>query len=114
MPKPPYKKPANLRELIQQVCLRPAMFAGVERFDWAVVYIYGYHAAASEFLPEAYPPTGLSEFSRWLAERFDYPRNYGWGEVRAVFPDDEAAFTQLPLLYDEFINREQQDAGGAA
>jgi len=102
MSKPPYSKPANLEELIKQVCARPQMFAGKDNFDLAAAFINGYYFALSEFRPEMNPPSRLNDFGRWLAQQFGYPRNYSWMYFRTALPDDESVFAQLPLLYEKF------------
>jgi len=62
MTKPHYKEPQNLNELIEQICLRPAMFVGSENFNLAAAFIEGFHYAISKFQPEIYSPTELREF----------------------------------------------------
>ena len=96
----PYQHPNNLGELIQQVCLHPAMFAGSSDFDLAISFIGGYHFAACKFQPEMFSKYELRDFSYWLAEKLGYTLS----GVRKVFPSDEAAFSNLPLLYADFIN----------
>ena len=103
----PYVTPTNnLREFIQQVCLRPSMHVGVHRFDLAVAYIDGYYHALVFLRSEETKSGELRDFSSWLAERHNLPRNWTWGSLmQKAYPNDEFAFEQLPLLYEEFINQ---------
>jgi hypothetical protein len=106
----PFQTPSDLRELILQVSARPAMFVGVANFDLALAFIGGFHYALSILKPDAADPKELNEFSIWLAEKFGLPRNWAWSAVlRRVYPNDEEAFKQLPLLYDEFKSKPSDD-----
>lgn len=78
------------------------MFIGSYKFDLAAAFTDGFVHAASKLQPQAYSHKELKDFSLWLAEKFNYPRRFAWMHVRDIFSDDEAAFTKLPELYEEF------------
>lgn len=101
---PPYQKPTNLRELIQQVCLRPTMYTGGYDFYKACHFIRGYEQALSDHCPEAIGQADLGGFRLWLAHKYRESPATAWiGSIRRHCDDDETAFEQLPILLDEYI-----------
>jgi hypothetical protein len=103
---PPYKQPTNFREFIQQICLRPAMYAGTYDFYKACIYIEGYNSALLDHKPEAIGQADLRGFYLWLAHKYGESPSIAWiGTIRNYCNDDESAFEQLPILLDEYINQ---------
>ena len=96
------KFPSNLSELIQKVCFRPAMYSGRADWDVTAAFIGGCWWTLIGVQPDIYTVEEFRAFNRWLAEKFNYPRNYAWMAIRGKFPDDATAFAALPSLYDEF------------
>ncbi len=103
---PPYKKPTNLREFVQQICLRPAMFVGTYDYNKACICIHGYHYALLDHQPDAIGQADLHGFRLWLAHKYGESPSTAWiGSIRHYCDDDESAFEQLPNLLDEYINQ---------
>jgi hypothetical protein len=105
---PTNQEPKNLRELIQLICLRPVMFTGSRSFVAAAAFIEGYYYACSLYQPEALGSKERWAFDSWLAVKLNATRNVGWSyNLHKAYPDDEEAFKNLALLYEEFLNSSQ-------
>ncbi len=102
----PYKEPNSLRELVVQISARPAMFVGLSDFNMAASFIEGYVYARNQF-EKSDEMKLLKDFSLWLAEKLESPKNWGWsGIIKDYYKDDEIALENLPKLFAEFINKQ--------
>ena len=100
---------APFQEMLEHMCRRPEMYVGERRFRTLAAFIDGFSLGLSEANPNPDTPVALAGFRPWLAEKFyksdALPRNMvWWGYIESLYPDDEERFTQLPVLYEEFLS----------
>ena len=97
----------TIHELILGICARPEMWFGRQGLELTFAFLEGFDYAEARNRPTG-EPTDLTWFRWWLAERLyrsrGMPRNTGaYYYVKALYPDDEEAFAELPKLYEEFL-----------
>ena len=90
----------NWGEILSAACQRPQMFTGFDTLQSVLNFVGGYLHAQNLISPETNPE--WREFNYWLAQKFGYPRNYGWFHAREFFSSDEEALKAFPLLLKEF------------
>lgn len=74
-------------------------------FDEILAYLEGYSVGAK--LHRHGHHTYTTHFKHWLAIKFSSENNVlSWDEYRKIFPDEEEAITNLPILYREFTESE--------
>lgn len=113
----------DLEELIPKLCERPGMYVGKAKFEYVVLWIYGFDCGFEQGVKQGNEnPAGR----RWSEmRRFDYwlkincfpfkPFSFsqGWDTyIPTIFPNDDEAFLILPILFREFKTAERE-AGGS-
>ena len=98
---------ATFRDLLGQICARPAMYVGHCSLVSVSNYLTGYCHCLSDTGQEETPMDG---FMRWTEMRFRI-RHPAWHWTRILlhaYGNDWAAISALPALFDEFVvDREQ-------
>lgn len=92
-------------EAIEYICQYPyrKMWLRTGSFDEVVAYLEGYSMGAQ--VERHGHHTFTVPFGHWLAIKFPSKRKgniLGWDEYREVFPDEDEAIANLPVLYREF------------
>lgn len=97
------KETEELLELIKKIAVRPVMYAGEYDFGKAAAFIDGF-MYAREYAGDTGKSDMHWDFGRWLAEKLDRPRNWGWPAVmKDAYKEDEKAFEMLPKHFEEFL-----------
>ena len=91
----------SFRELLNNVCKRPAMFVGRSDFDLAATFLHGYDWALRNLSPDV-RNSGLSGFREWLAVRLDSCVRSDWSEIIRREDTGPDKFEALARLYEEF------------
>jgi hypothetical protein len=87
----------DLGLLIKNISQRPEMYTGSSDLTIVAAFIEGFAYAIPEFEDE------IKEFNYWLPIRLKFPRNWAWwAGLAKIFPNNEDAFRELPILFDEF------------
>lgn len=82
-------------ELIKHICLRPQMYVGSSKFRIVAAFVDGFMYALET--------DETREFSFWLGQKLNLPRNVAWFDnLEKNYPNDEIAFEKLPILFEEF------------
>ena len=91
----------TFREVLGDVCKRPAMYVGCADFALAAAYLDGYASGLRDHSPSS-AQAGLAGFREWLSVRLDSCRKSGWQEIIAREDTGPDKLTALVRLYDEF------------
>ncbi len=106
-----HKPEMTFQELIEHICRRPLMYVIGGTFAMAAAYLDGYDTAVQQFTGQDRNETELGGFRSWLAQRCSgtHVRNLCWQHyIQSLFPDDETAFQQLPILFSQYLSERQQ------
>jgi hypothetical protein len=104
----------NFQELVRHICERPEMYVGERRFITVSAWLNGYSSALVE-TKNTGEVVGLDGFTQWLSQKFHeshgLERNLVWWfYLVRLYPNDEEALKQLPVLIDEFIRERSKVA----
>ncbi len=92
--------------LIKKISARPGMYVGDRGFLAASAFIDGFIYSREYQDPEEM--STLREFSHWISEKLDRPKNWSWSTVMIDFyKDGEKALEMLPRHFEEFHNSRQ-------
>ena len=90
-------------EAIEYICQYPyrQMWLRTGSFDEVIAYLEGYSSGAR--VERHGHHTFTVPFGHWLEIKFSFERNsFNWDKYREVFPDEDEAIANLPILYREF------------
>ena len=89
----------SLKELVKYISLRPVAFIGSSDIRAVAAFVDGFAYGNEATYRE------LRAFSKWLAQRIDFPDNWAWWSgLQARYPDKEEFCALLPLFYTEFLD----------
>lgn len=99
----------SFQEILSDVCLRPEMYVVERRFKTVAAWLDGYSSGLSQGKNTTIEAVALDDFRLWLSEKFGdshhIERNLvWWAYLVRLYPEDEEALKQLPVLYDEFVS----------
>lgn len=90
-------------ELVDHVCLRPAMFVMDRTFAEVAAYLCGYASGAKDCPISG---DGFAAFNAFICRRFGFPQKYIWPYVlKSCFPDDEEAIRKRQECLTEFATK---------
>ena len=88
-------------EIVEALCKRPKMYTATGSFNEVIAFLMGYGLGAN--VGEKSYHNVFSPFLNWLADKFDLQEPIsGWHKFRTLFPTDEEALKNLPILYKEY------------
>jgi hypothetical protein len=95
-------------DLVRHVCKYAEMYVGERRFRTVAAYLNGYQYGRTDNDNRAKDSLGIVGFPEWLAEKAHSTNgietNLTWdGHIARMYPTDDEALAQLPMLIDEFI-----------
>jgi hypothetical protein len=90
----------TFNDLLQGVCLRPAMYVGARDFRLVAAFLNGYSCALYDV--RADPKEALCGFREWLAVRLNSCVKSAWDEIIVREHPGEDHFEALIRLYAEF------------
>ena len=100
----------SFQETLKHICSRPEMYVGERRFTTVAAWIGGYYWGLHQNKGADDNPIGLDGFRLWLSDKFAASHgiepNLGWWlYLVRLYPEDEEALEQLPILYSEFAQQ---------
>jgi hypothetical protein len=100
----------SLRAFVQGAAKRPGMYMLPISVDQFAGIIYGYEAAMMDEKVVTELPVAHA-FSRWLAERWDLPRNVLWQvHVRERYGNGPDAVCEAAKLIEGYLAGERREA----
>ena len=85
------------------ICLRPQLYVGHKDLRLATTFLDGYDYALDRETGNS-RSWGMANFGFWLGPRLGHSTSFHWQHMFVKsFPDESEAFTQLPLLYEQFL-----------
>ena len=102
------KTVTDFQQMIEFICERPEMYVNERRFKTVAAWLNGYSGGLIHCHNGDKSQIGLSGFQDWLSAKFyashGIGRNLIWeGYIIRLYPDDNQALEQLPVLFNEFI-----------
>ena len=102
------KTVTEFHEILESICKRPELYVDERRFQTVAAWLRGYSGGLIASHDGDSSKIGLSGFQDWLSAKFyashGIGRNLIWeGYIIRLYPDDNQALDQLPILFNEFI-----------
>jgi hypothetical protein len=100
---------------LRSICDRPEIFVGERRFWTVAAWLGGYSTGLTEAKDDD-NQIGLDGFRDWLSKRLyeshGIERNLVWSAyIARLYPNDDDALAQLPVLFDEFVSEKDKAQG---
>ena len=98
----------DFQETLNYICKRPELCVGERRFRTVAAWLEGFSLGLIVCHDGDSSKIGLSGFQDWLSAKFCASHGIGgnlvWeGYFIRLYPDDNQALEQLPVLFNEFI-----------
>lgn len=95
-------------ERLDRICQYPRGFSRDGSLREVALWLNGYDAAVHDNSHRKFGELDFDDFRSWLSEKCY--REHGWGRnyiwvwyVERLYPDNEEALRQLPILYRAFL-----------